>query len=59
MQEETRQGQRKEVVSDEPLNWDARIVDGNLVIEPICEEIKRENGRVGRNNKGAVSQAYQ
>jgi hypothetical protein len=38
-------GQREEVVSDEPLNWAARIEDGNLIIDPICEEITRENGR--------------
>lgn len=44
MQKETRQGQRKEVVSDEPLNWPAKVVDGVLVIEPICEEIPNENG---------------
>jgi hypothetical protein len=36
--------QTKEVVSDEPLNWPAKIVDGVLVIEPICEEIKNTDG---------------
>lgn len=34
----------KEVVSDEPLNWDARIENGVLVIDPICEEIKNTDG---------------
>ena len=42
MQEE--KGQRKEVVTNEPLNWPAKIVDGALVIEPICEEIPNNNG---------------
>lgn len=42
MQEEKRQG--KEVVSDEPLNWAARIENGILIIDPICEEIVNEDG---------------
>jgi hypothetical protein len=39
-----RQGETKEVVSDEPLNWPAKIVDGVLVIEPISETITNEDG---------------
>ncbi len=35
----------KEVVSDEPLNWPAKIVDGVLVITPISETIKHPCGR--------------
>ena len=37
-------GTVKEVVSEEPLNWDARIEDGVLVIDPICEETENEDG---------------
>ena len=44
MQKGQSEGQRKEVVSDEPLNWPAKIVGGQLVIEPICEEIKNDDG---------------
>ena len=43
MQEEKGQ-KRQEVVTDEPLNWPAKIVDGVLVITPISEEFKNENG---------------
>jgi hypothetical protein len=42
--QEKRQGETKEVVSDEPLNWDARIENGILVIDPICEEITNPDG---------------
>jgi hypothetical protein len=42
--QEKRQGQRKEIVSDEPLNWPAKIVDGALVIEPISETTKHDDG---------------
>lgn len=34
----------KTVEVDEPLNWPAKIVDGQLVITPVSEEIKNANG---------------